>query len=468
MRQALICAFAITQAVLYSSLMPLWEGFDEPWHYGYVQYLASTPGLPVLGQTALSKELWNNILNTPVSHVVQHAWPELQTFEQARAGEPHTAGDPDAVHSNYEIQQPPLAYALLAPIGFVLQNAQMPVRILWLRIFNALLCAAGTFTGVLYLLKSLGLSDRLQQLGLFCIFACQVYWAVTVHIANDGIALVLTIWYFAAIADGTRPTRLAIVTALGLVAKAYFLPLAVYAFFFIGWKRTALVLAIAGPWYTRNLFRYHNLSGLLMANIPIREALAALTKVPWTHTIPYMLRATLWTGNNSFTTFSTLTLNALITLIAVSCLVGRVANPRPIVNRPKLLGALAIFTAAVIYVAANDVILLHGTSAGPAPWYTLPLLPPIIAIALQGANRTRLLQIGFVLLSAYICIATYAVKLIPLYGGYPEGRSTLAGLWHWYTTTGPQLIFSLAPPTAIYLETAAVTGLAITLAAKLC
>lgn len=440
--------------------MPLWEGFDEPWHYGYVQYFATTPGLPVLGQTPVTPELWTSILGTPVSHVVQHAWPELQTFDQARAGQPRSPSDPNPTHANYEIQQPPLAYALLAPIGFVLQNAGMPVRILWLRILSALLCAAGTLTGALYLFQSLGLPDRLQQLGLFCIFACQMYWAVTAHIANDGIALVVTIWFFAAIADGTRPTRLAIVTALGLLTKAYFLPLAAYAFFFIGWKRSALVLAVAGPWYARNLILYHNLSGLLMANIPVSQALAALTKVPWTLTIPYMLRATLWTGNNSFTTFSSITLNILIALLAFGCLLSRA--------RPKLVGALALFAAAVVYVAANDVILLHGTSAGPAPWYTLPLLPPIIAIALQGVTRARPLQIGFVLLSAWICIATYIVKLIPLYGGYPEGRSTLAGLWHWYATSGPQLIFSLAPPTAIYLETAALTGLTITLAAKLC
>jgi hypothetical protein len=197
-----------------------------------------------------------------------------------------------------------------------------------------------------------------------------------------------------------------------------------------------------------------------MANIPVREAVAALTKVPWTHVLPYMLRATLWTGNNSFTTFSAITLNALLV-----CGAGLLACSRA---SARLLGALGIFAAAIIYVAANDVILLHGTSAGPAPWYTLPLLPPLIALAMQGAARARPLAIGFVLLSAYICIATYIVKLIPLYGGYPEGRSTLAGLWHWYTTTGPQLIFSLAPPTAIYLETAAVTGLAVTLAAKLC
>jgi hypothetical protein len=224
-------------------------------------------------QAVLTPELWTSILNTPVSHVVQRSWPELQTFDQARANQPRTP-------------------ALLAPIGFVLQNLQMPVRI------------AGTLTGALYLLKPLGLPDRLRQLGLFCTFACQMYWAVSAHIA--------------------------------------------YSFFLIGWKRNALIVAIAGPRYAPTL--------------KIRR------------------------------------------------IVGRVGNPPPIGNRRHLLGALTIFFAAVIYVAGNDVLLLHGTSAGPAPWYTLPPLPSIIGSALTGLHRkprfARPIAVGFVLLSACICIVT--------------------------------------------------------------
>lgn len=478
----LLLAFAGVQAILYSSLMPLWEGFDEPWHYGYVQTLASGHLLPVLGQTRLSAEVQQSVRLVPVSHVVQRNWPELQTFDQYFRLTPEARADQrrkleqiprdttENAGANYEIQQAPLAYAILAPIGFVLQKASMPVRILWLRIVNALLCAVATFAGARYLFKSLALTDRQCQLGSFCIFACQMYWATTAHIASDGIALSLSIWFFAAIADGTRPTRLAIVTALGLLTKAYFLPLAAYAFFFIGWKRIALVLAIAGPWYARNLFLYHNLTGLLMAGIPWYVALTGLTKVPWAHTIPYMLRATLWTGNNSFTTFNSFTLNLLLTLFAIGCGAGLLPCTRAFA---RLLGAMAIFSAAVIYVVGNDVILQHGTSAGAEPWYTLPLLPPIVAIAIRGASRFRPLAIGFVLLSAYICIATYLVKLIPLYGGYPEGRSTLRGILTWYATSGRELTgmlstISLAPPILICLETAAVAGLALTLAVRLC
>jgi len=42
----LLIGFAAANAVLYSALLPLWEGFDEPFHFGYVQRLANGRGFP--------------------------------------------------------------------------------------------------------------------------------------------------------------------------------------------------------------------------------------------------------------------------------------------------------------------------------------------------------------------------------------------------------------------------------------
>jgi len=128
--------------------------------------------------------------------------------------------------------------------------------------------------------------------------------------------------------------------------------------------------------------------------------------------------------------------------------------------------------AAVIWVTGNDVFFVHGKSAGAEPWYTEPLLSPLLGIALLGLGWTsrwgRVIAAAVCLLWTYISVATYIVKLIPLYGGYPEGRSTLSGILHWYASTGPQLqSISLAPPFMIYLETALVSILALTLAGML-
>ena len=51
-----LLAYVLTNAALYSALLPLWEGFDEPFHFGYVQYLANGNGLPDPRTSRLSKE----------------------------------------------------------------------------------------------------------------------------------------------------------------------------------------------------------------------------------------------------------------------------------------------------------------------------------------------------------------------------------------------------------------------------
>jgi len=506
--KTLLLAFAAVQAVLYSSLLPLWEGFDEPWHYGYIQHFSMAGALPALGRTTLSKEVWNSMLTCPVSHVVHAAWPGLQTFDayfaltpEARQQERRSLESlppSDAYllsdHANYEVQQAPLAYAVLAIPDWLLRNLPLPTRILWLRIINAILSAVVVFFAADSLYRSLGLPRPYRAMGVFFLFGCQMYWAATAHISSDGIAFALCVWFFAALADfacrpeRSRTLRLAFVTAFGLLAKAYFLPLAAAAFAIVAWRRprglpifAAPVALLAGPWYVRNILLYHSVTGLLMTNAGISStsALSSLVRIDWTRTLPYMLRATLWTGNNSFVNFSKITLDAVLGLLAAGLLlyafqIWRVRKVQP--ADLAVLIAAAAFSMSVIYVVGNDVPLLHGTSAGAAPWYTIPLLPPGLALALHGMSRAR--RLGHVLavclcaIWTYIAIATYVAKLIPLYGGFPAGKTTLSELFRWYCTQHGQLVtmlstISLASPVLIFAGTAIVAVLAAVLAVRL-
>jgi hypothetical protein len=503
----LLLAFAFANAILYSSLLPLWEGFDEPWHYGYVQSLAFTRRLPVLGKTRLSQEVWDSMLACPASHVVARAWPELQTFDryfalgpadriQERNGlEAISRGDGsvESAHANYEVQQPPLAYIVLAGPNLLLSNASITTRVLWLRIFAAGVSVLITFFAAANLFRTLELPAAYQALGLCCIFACQMYWATIAHIGNDALGLALSVWFFASCAAFSKQPnlpgalRLALATSLGLLTKAYFLPLLVFAGCVAAHRRirtlpafAAVVALLAGPWYVRNLVLYHSLSGLPMesaGNTP-GQVVLSLTRVDWSHTIPYMLRATLWTGNNSFTNFSSITLNWLLALLAAGIVIYAVQSIHraPAAAEWAILGALAVYAAAVIYVVGNDVTFLHGASAGAAPWYTEVLLAPSLTIILLGLSRDRRVgrptSVAILLFWTYICAATYLVKLIPLYGGYAKGRTTLKETMEWYVTSHHELTnmlstISLAPPVAIYLQTSAVIGLVVVIALRL-
>src|ERR1022692_2684375 len=63
--------YGALNAILYAGLLPLWDGFDEPFHYGYVQYLRTHGSLPVLGHTVLSGEIIQSLDLVPASYAVQ-------------------------------------------------------------------------------------------------------------------------------------------------------------------------------------------------------------------------------------------------------------------------------------------------------------------------------------------------------------------------------------------------------------
>ena len=117
----LLILYIVANAVLYSCLMPLWEGFDEAYHFGYAQQLTS-------GQ--LSDEVKASILLAPFSPVVQHNLPQVTSFSQYfswsddhRASVrnelfaiPVSLGAHVSDYGNYETQQAPLAYFAMAPL----------------------------------------------------------------------------------------------------------------------------------------------------------------------------------------------------------------------------------------------------------------------------------------------------------------------------------------------------------------
>lgn len=146
MRKAFLSAAALygygaLNAFLYASLMPLWEGFDEPFHYASVATVSRQGRLPVLKKTGVSDEIRASLDLAPASHVVRQNLPRVTTFEEffaldtgersrrvaALAAVPPALGDriPDD-GTNYEAQQAPLAYLLLAPFDRLWAGLPLP------------------------------------------------------------------------------------------------------------------------------------------------------------------------------------------------------------------------------------------------------------------------------------------------------------------------------------------------------
>jgi len=76
-----ILAFAMVNAALFSALLPLWEGFDEPFHYGYVEELWQAKRLPVFARTPLPYDVVASFQLAPVSNVARRAIPEAIAYD---------------------------------------------------------------------------------------------------------------------------------------------------------------------------------------------------------------------------------------------------------------------------------------------------------------------------------------------------------------------------------------------------
>ena len=397
---------------------------------------------------------------------------------------PVTARWTNSDYLNYEAQHPPLAYALLAVPERTLSSLRLPLRVMILRILSGLSGVLLLYSGMRRLCIDLGLPDTYTNAVILCVFSCQMTFATIAHVANDWLAVPLTIWSLSMLIRYWRnPTagsgaRMAIVMAAGLLTKAYFLAVLpvvlVTGIFTKKWKPFGLVvivlLLIAGPWYGRSLATYGTVSGMQEARSGIRltEILKSASHLDWPALAVRNARRALWTGNNTFRTFSTQTLNFLLILLLVAAVLWAVRGHH---DSPEWLtiAHCLMFFAALGYYTALSFLYTEGVADGPSPWYSQVLVPPLFALAFLGCSRAgvagRALACALVITSAYILSATYFVKLIPLYAGLTDRMPFTALVGRYANDVTPLLgnldAVSLAPARVVLGLACAVTLFAV-------
>jgi hypothetical protein len=494
--RTLLVAYALVNAVLYSLLLPLWEGFDEPFHFGYVQQLANGQGFPDARTARLSQETGASLLLAPASQAVKQNLPRVTSYAEyfswPAARRSGLRRQLDAIpfglrwqpseFLNYEAHQPPLAYILLALPERLLDRVSLPVRIAVLRIIAAIAGALLLFSGAERLFSQLGLPEPYRNVALFCMLSSQMLWATIAHVGNDCLAVPIAVWLlvflnrFDASPSGRTLALAALILAAGLLTKAYFLA---FIPLLIGlcvgrrrWKDLAIasliVGGLAGPWYARNIVRYGVFTGTQesRAGIGLPDVLRAAPTLHWPAVIWSSFRGSLWTGNNSFSTLSATTLNLIIAACLLALLLWAASRHTSI--EWITVSYCALFVLALGYATVVSHIYTHGAANGPSPWYAQVLLAPMLGLALVGLSRRprlgRFIAALLVLMFGYVLAATYAFKLIPLYGGY-EGRTSFASITSLYghqlkTLTANLDLIALAPAAIIF----ALAGTAILLA----
>jgi hypothetical protein len=423
----------------------------------------------VVQRTPVSREVRESLHLIPLSWLLHNALPGSISFEewfhltpaerQARLsalhGLPHALQREPSDLLNYEAQQAPLAYLLLAPMDAAISRVPLRLRVLVLRLFLAIISSVFLFLAANLLLRALGVNGVFRIAALACIFESQMLWASIAHVGNDWLAIPLSAIFIALLALTAGKSRpkyvlgLAAGMAAGLLTKAYFLAfvpvLAAFGIVQFFQRRVngrtallaALIASLATLWYARNLVLYGSLSGTQesIAGVSLSSAANAVFHINWLTSTIDLFRWALWTGNWSFVSFSRLTLNLELILLAVAFLLFFARFRQIKIGERWVLLACAAFFLGLVYQTCVTWVATNGQSRNAEPWYMQCILPCLWALAFLALQRSgilgRVLAAGIVSITAWIAAATYLLKLIPLYGGF-AGRSTLPAVFAWW------------------------------------
>jgi hypothetical protein len=177
--RSLLIAYALVNGTLYSVLLPLWESFDEPFHFAYVQQLANLQGLPDARTARLSAEVVASLTLAPASESVKlnlpqvtsyaqyFSWPAERRAEiqhQLRAIPKQLRWDSSEDSLNYEALHPPLVYIFLAFPERLLARVSLPVRVATLRIMAAVAGALLLLSGAARLFSQLNVPQPFERM----------------------------------------------------------------------------------------------------------------------------------------------------------------------------------------------------------------------------------------------------------------------------------------------------------------
>jgi 4-amino-4-deoxy-L-arabinose transferase-like glycosyltransferase len=456
----LVWACFVTRAFFYSVVLPMWEGFDEYAHFGYVQYVAVGRGWLVPPETRASDEILRSITLVPMpwmlradppSHETSESywglsWRERRGRERELAALPRSLGTQDAyAFVPIESQQPPLNYLLMAAVYELVAGLNLPARVFALRLLNVLLASMAVPTAYLAARRVFGTHGIAIATTAIVVLMPEAMFDAA-RVSNSGLSVALYSTFavlMLRIVEGGDGAVLwaGLVVGLGLLTKAFFLaavPPFVAVVAWAVWKRRTplrsalgafgLAAAISAWWYARNLRITGSFSGIIqdaaLRHVPIMERLRHAARVNWWTALDSTFFSHIWFGGWSF-----LQLRAWIyhffAIVAVLAALGLAAAW---VRQPRTRGRLSALAAVYVFFCAGlayhvlMTFLVSGISSS-AGWYLCAVVVPETILAAAGLRTlapsgTRPYVIGGVAL-AFALIDLYGMFFvaIPYYTG---------------------------------------------------
>jgi hypothetical protein len=453
----------VARGLWYSALMPAWEGYDEPFHFAALQYVASGRGMPQ-ADTLVSLEVQNSLHLLPVPWELQfQGLPQpVATYDDfwkltlaernrrmdaLRALPPEQGAHPAAEPiRNYESQQAPLYYWLVAiPLGWM---SAMPLlsRLYLLRMFNVLLASAAVPLAY-WIARRVLRSDR-QATGVTAVVVLMPELMINLaRVGNQSLALMLySLLLVAALQVTQHPTSwrwwIAVGCALGvgLMTMASFLTAIPAVIVLAGisvWaprdartrnpKISAIVgrcsaafaaaFAIAGYWYNRVHAARGSWSGLghdaALRDISLLQKLSAVPHVNWKSGVLSVLISHIWFGGWSFlrVPLALYVAALLVIALAIAGVVIKLYRLRGAVDETRDVRVLAAFYICFWAGLAYHVLItfLHEGVSASTGWYLYATVAAEAVLLVWGLE-------AFFPVGVVLPLLTIAVAGLDLYG----------------------------------------------------
>ncbi len=445
--------FFLTFATVLAVLTPLGEGFDEPWHFDYVQHVAQTGRVPLGHSEYLSTELDAFLRNHPQSWMVEKTAPFLlshdeywredsrqRDFQDRVLGELRFSGkyveQPPLVQ--YEHNQPPLYYVLTAPVFAVASRfSSVPHTFIITRLWSVLLASfviPAAFLLALAVFSNVAAANAVA----FLVALFPGLYTGVVRVANDALTVPLACLVFVFLTAFLKTGNPLYFRALcvgmiaGLWTKAFFVPIlagALVALFgHLKWKHGLVLWGVAllgCPWYVYNFAYTGSWTGLsetVRAKTSVVSSLGVLAQMDWMNVLTSARKLHIWIGNWSFLDVRTWMYQAvtwLFVLGAAGLLEG--LRRRKKWRLAPVLAAYAAFLAGVAY-HATQAFQADGISTA-AGWYLTSAIPLEAVIFVAGAEMwPRRYGKWFILTMAVFEVALLAYTTmfveVPYYSGF--------------------------------------------------
>lgn len=432
----------------YLSILPPFEGFDEYVHYSSVRQVADTRTVPIFGRSFIDQTVVDYASHGPMpwssgappfaglGHMTYPSFfanpAAVAHYEVYRISPPQERFTPGA-DENYEAQHPPLYYLLMAAIMRAADGFSFVDQILILRLVSYTLAWTGFALGW-YATQSY--SGKLIPQGaatgyLFFPFVVPMFFSEFARIGNDSLCLfLLGLAYILSLAvfyrdDGgvAKPVTLGVILGLGLLTKAFFIPIiAGYSLFIAlrAWQVRHLhamlcrqlsilglvivpALILGGGWYVYDFIAYGSPTGSaeaiwlaqnggLFGNLLQKFSVYVLI-----HNVIAIAVSWSWAGSWSLVRMSPV-LHFPLLLVTSWILANYLVFARRYdYGNPIWLPVwlVAPFLGGLLYHAL--VVIAEGTGGTPG-WY-LHILAPFLALAMgYGIECIRMNEVGRLLL----------------------------------------------------------------------